>query len=117
MATPNAKDYESKWQDFWDENQIYQWDPSESKANNFVIDTPPPTVSGTLHMGHIFSYTHTDIIARYQRMCGKNVFCPIGFDDNGLPTERLVEKQKKIKANQFSRKEFRQICKEVIKSE
>jgi len=108
-------DIKKRLQKFWGENEIYKWDENES--NNFVIDTPPPTVSGTLHMGHIFSYTHTDIIARYQRMCGKNVFYPIGFDDNGLPTERLVEKQKKIKANHFSREEFRQICREVIKEE
>jgi len=108
-------DIKNRLQKFWETNEIYKWDKNE--GNNFVIDTPPPTVSGTLHMGHIFSYTHTDIIARYQRMCGKNVFYPIGFDDNGLPTERLVEKQKKIKANQFSREEFRQICREVIKTE
>ena len=57
-----------------------------------MIDTPPPTVSGMLHMGHVFSYTQADFIARFQRMIGKNVFYPIGFDDNGLPTERLVEK-------------------------
>lgn len=108
-------DIKRRLQTFWEENEIYKWQKDE--GNNFVIDTPPPTVSGTLHMGHIFSYTHTDIIARYQRMCGKNVFYPIGFDDNGLPTERLVEKKRKIKANQFSREEFRQICREVIKTE
>ncbi len=62
-----------------------------------MIDTPPPTVSGMLHMGHVFSYTQADFIARYQRMQGKTIFYPMGFDDNGLPTERLVEKIKKLK--------------------
>ena len=62
-----------------------------SRAEVFSIDTPPPTVSGSLHVGHVFSYTHTDLVARYQRMTGKHVFYPIGWDDNGLPTERRVQ--------------------------
>ena len=108
---------EKKWQKYWQDEGIYKWDSSEARENTFVVDTPPPTVSGTLHMGHIFSYTQADFIVRFQRMKGKNIFYPMGFDDNGLPTERLVEKQKKIKAVQTDRQEFISICKEVVNSE
>lgn len=82
---------ESKWAEEWINNQIYHYDPSVPRSETFVIDTPPPTVSGALHMGHVFSYTQTDFIARYKRMCGYNVFYPIGWDNNGLPTERRVQ--------------------------
>ena len=68
-----------------------RWDPSRPRDETFVVDTPPPTVSGSLHVGHVFSYTQTDVIARYQRMRGRNVFYPMGWDDNGLPTERRVQ--------------------------
>ncbi len=105
---------EAKWQNFWHIKQIYKWAAEEPRVNNFVIDTPPPTVSGMLHMGHVFSYTQADFIARFQRMIGKNVFYPMGFDDNGLPTERLVEKQKGIRAVEMARAEFTKICKEVV---
>jgi valyl-tRNA synthetase len=107
---------EKKWQKSWQENKIYNWDETKDRADNFVIDTPPPTVSGMLHMGHVFSYTQADFIARFMRMQGKNVFYPMGFDDNGLPTERLVEKIKKIKGSQIARGEFVEICKEVVKN-
>lgn len=113
----NFKDIEPKWQDFWKKNKTYSWGPEKDQDNNFVVDTPPPTVSGHLHMGHIFSYTQTDFVVRYMRMIGKNVFYPVGFDDNGLPTERLVEKKKKIKASKMDRDEFISICKEVVASE
>src|SRR5690606_39128978 len=76
----------------------------------FSIDTPPPTVSGKLHIGHIFSYTQTDIIARYKRMTGHSVFYPFGFDDNGLPTERFVEKKLKIKGHEIARSQFIKLC-------
>jgi valyl-tRNA synthetase len=76
----------------WQELNVYGFDKNNDTAKKFYIDTPPPTVSGFLHMGHVFSYVQADIIARYKRMQGFNVFYPIGFDDNGLPTERLVEK-------------------------
>lgn len=108
---------EEKWQKFWQEQAIYHWDENESRENTFVVDTPPPTVSGQLHIGHVFSYTQTDFIVRYQRMTGKNIFYPMGFDDNGLPTERLVEKKRKVKASQTDRQEFIEICKEVVKDE
>ncbi|MCP5369996.1 MAG: valine--tRNA ligase [Rickettsiaceae bacterium] len=116
-AKYNFFESEKKWQQFWQEHKIYQWDHTISRDQTYVIDTPPPTVSGQLHIGHVFSYTHTDFIARYQRMKGMNVFYPIGFDDNGLPTERLVEKKKNIRANQLKRQEFIDICKEVIEEE
>jgi valyl-tRNA synthetase len=106
------KAIEQKWQKAWGDSGIYNWD--ENDDNVFSIDTPPPTVSGLLHMGHIFSYTQTDFIARYQRMIGKNVFYPMGFDDNGLPTERLVEKVKGIRSINMERSEFVDICREVI---
>ncbi len=105
---------EAKWQEIWYEKGIYKWDKNKTREETFSIDTPPPTVSGILHMGHVFSYTQTDFIARFQRMNGKSVFYPIGFDDNGLPTERLVEKVKKIRAKDLRREEFIKICQEVV---
>lgn len=105
---------EEKWQNFWQEKNLYKWDENESRENSFVVDTPPPTVSGQLHMGHVYSYTHTDFIVRHRRMKGMNIFYPIGFDDNGLPTERLVEKKKDIRAAGMKRQEFIQICQDVI---
>ena len=82
---------EARWTKRWAEDGVYRYDPSKSREETFVVDTPPPTVSGALHIGHVFSYTQTDVVARYQRMRGKNVFYPMGWDDNGLPTERRVQ--------------------------
>ncbi|MFO0673054.1 MAG: valine--tRNA ligase [Polyangiaceae bacterium] len=82
---------EDKWKARWDELGVYRYDPTRTREETFVVDTPPPTVSGSLHMGHVFSYTHTDVIVRFQRMTGKNIFYPMGWDDNGLPTERRVQ--------------------------
>ncbi|MCC8417596.1 MAG: valine--tRNA ligase [Rickettsia endosymbiont of Bryobia graminum] len=113
----NFNESENKWQKFWQEQKTYAWNPYESRENSFVIDTPPPTVSGQLHIGHVYSYTQADFIVRYKRMKGKNVFYPMGFDDNGLPTERLVEKQKQVKAASMERSKFIEICQEVIESE
>src|SRR6056297_1212680 len=81
---------ESRWEQYWEDHDLFAWDPAKSRDETFVVDTPPPTVSGSLHVGHLFSYSHQDFIVRYQRMCGKNIFFPIGWDDNGLPTERRV---------------------------
>jgi valyl-tRNA synthetase len=81
---------EAKWALAWQEEGTYQF-RRDSEAEVYSIDTPPPTVSGSLHVGHVFSYTHTDVIARFQRMRGKEVFYPMGWDDNGLPTERRVQ--------------------------
>ena len=102
MSTEAPKQYdfvatEKKWREAWLASGTYAWDPSAPRAGSYVIDTPPPTVSGFLHIGHVYSYTQTDLIARFQRMSGKNVFYPMGFDDNGLPTERLVEKRRNIR--------------------
>ncbi len=82
---------ETKWDERWSAEDVYAFDRSARRNDVFSIDTPPPTVSGSLHVGHVFSYTHTDLIARYQRMRGRVVFYPMGWDDNGLPTERRVQ--------------------------
>ena len=82
---------EDKWAKIWDENCVYSFNRNAERANIYSIDTPPPTVSGSLHVGHVFSYTHTDVVARFQRMNGKEVYYPMGWDDNGLPTERRVQ--------------------------
>ncbi len=82
---------EERWSRYWADSGTYTYDPNRSRGETFVIDTPPPTVSGALHVGHVFSYTHTDLIARYKRMRGFNVFYPMGWDDNGLPSERRVQ--------------------------
>jgi len=82
---------EAKWSARWDEAGTYRFDRFAPRQRVFAIDTPPPTVSGSLHIGHVFSYTHTDAVARYRRMRGAEVFYPMGWDDNGLPTERRVQ--------------------------
>ncbi|MGB1381955.1 MAG: class I tRNA ligase family protein, partial [Ilumatobacteraceae bacterium] len=88
---PSLDGIEDQWASVWESEGIHRFDREAVRADVFAIDTPPPTVSGSLHMGHVFSYTHTDAIARYQRMSGKSVFYPMGWDDNGLPTERRVQ--------------------------
>ncbi|KIQ66716.1 valine--tRNA ligase [Kitasatospora griseola] len=88
---PTLDGLEAKWAPFWDEQGVHVFDRSASREQVYSIDTPPPTVSGSLHVGHVFSYTQTDAIARFQRMRGKQVFYPMGWDDNGLPTERRVQ--------------------------
>ena len=88
---PALEGLEAKWNARWQESQVYRFDRSRPRSEVYAIDTPPPTVSGSLHVGHVFSYTHTDAIARFQRMRGKAVFYPMGWDDNGLPTERRVQ--------------------------
>jgi valyl-tRNA synthetase len=88
---PALDGLEAVWSVRWEAGQVHRFDRTRPRDEIFAIDTPPPTVSGSLHVGHVFSYTHTDLIARYQRMTGKTVFYPIGWDDNGLPTERRVQ--------------------------
>lgn len=110
----NFKGREECWSKHWQDEGIYKFDP-ESVKEIFSIDTPPPTVSGKMHIGHSSSYAQQDFIARYQRMTGKNVFYPFGTDDNGLPTERLVEKLKGVKATKMERSEFIDLCKATLK--
>ena len=88
---PALEGLEETWSQRWKEQDTYAFDRTQPRERVFSIDTPPPTVSGSLHVGHVFSYTHTDLVARYQRMRGKSVFYPMGWDDNGLPTERRVQ--------------------------
>ena len=88
---PSLDGLEEKWSAAWERDGLYRFDRSAPRERVFSIDTPPPTVSGSLHVGHVFSYTHTDAVARFQRMRGMEVFYPMGWDDNGLPTERRVQ--------------------------
>ena len=103
-----AKEKEEKWINYWKENRIYEFKPDERQI--YSIDTPPPTVSGNIHIGHIFSYSQTEMMARYKRIRGYNVFYPFGFDDNGLPSERLVEKEQGKKAAEIGRDSFSKLC-------
>ncbi len=88
---PALEGLEAKWSARWKADDTYAFDRTRPREEIYSIDTPPPTASGSLHVGHIFSYTHTDLVARFQRMQGKSVFYPMGWDDNGLPTERRVQ--------------------------
>jgi len=107
----NHSQEEAKLQSYWIEQNTYAPDqPNQKNKPTYSIDTPPPTVSGALHLGHIFSYTQTDIIARFKRMSGLNVYYPFGFDDNGLATERFVEKQCKVQSHNMPRNEFIALC-------
>lgn len=110
----NYRESEKKWQDYWQEKGVYKFDKQDKVKPIYSIDTPPPTVSGKIHIGHIFSYSQAEFVARYKRMRGYNVFYPFGFDDNGLPTELLVEKERGIKAYSMPREEFTNICMEVV---
>ena len=100
---------EKEMQKYWADNGIYDFKADVSRPL-YSIDTPPPTISGNLHIGHIFSYTQAEMIARFRRMTGHNVFYPFGFDDNGLPSERLVEKETGVKAGDVPREEFQKTC-------
>lgn len=103
---------EAKWQKFWKDENIYEFDPSSSKEI-YSIDTPPPTVSGAIHLGHVYSYTQAEVIARYMRLAGKNLRYPIGMDNNGLPTEKLVEKERGVRGHNMPLAQFVKICMEV----
>ncbi len=89
---PALEGLEAKWGGVWEQEGVYRFERDDAtRASIYSIDTPPPTASGSLHIGHVFSFTHTDLVARYQRMRGRHVFYPMGWDDNGLPTERRVQ--------------------------
>jgi valyl-tRNA synthetase len=104
-----ADKVEQQNQSIWEEEGIYHFS-RESRNAVYSIDTPPPTVSGNLHLGHVYSYSQTDFIARYRRMRGDNVFYPMGYDDNGLPTDRLVEKRFGVRAMDLERADFIDKC-------
>src|SRR4051812_47114132 len=89
--SPSLDGIEARLIQEWEDAGVYRFDRTATRESVYAIDTPPPTVSGSLHVGHVFSYTHTDVVARFQRMRGKAVFYPMGWDDNGLPTERRVQ--------------------------
>ncbi len=100
---------EKKWQEYWKKQKIFAFN-SKSKKTVFSLDTPPPTVSGEMHIGHAFGYSQADFVMRYKRMQGFNIFYPFGFDDNGLPTERYVEKKLGVRATSMSRQKFIKLC-------
>lgn len=112
MTIDKTYDYQSfdaQIQNWWATTNVYVCDRT-STAPLYTVDTPPPTISGSLHIGHVFSYTQTDIIARFKRLSGFNVFYPFGFDDNGLPTERFVEKKHGVSGYHMGRSEFIKLC-------
>ncbi|MFH1395984.1 MAG: class I tRNA ligase family protein [archaeon] len=107
---------EPKWLKFWLDNKIYKFDETNDK-NIYSIDTPPPTVSGKMHMGHAFGNSQQDFIARFKRMQGFNVLQPFGTDDNGLPTQTLIQKMKKVRAQDMPRKDFAKLCLDTLHKE
>jgi valyl-tRNA synthetase len=107
-----AAETERRWQATWARERLYEFNPGDPRPP-FAIDTPPPTVSGTIHIGHVYSYVQAEAMARFWRMQGYNVYYPFGFDDNGLPTERFVEKLRGIRARDLSRPEFIAACLQV----
>ncbi len=116
MELPKRYDFresEKRWSKFWEEKGIFRFDPS-SRKEIFSVDTPPPTVSGKMHIGHAFNYSQMDFIARFKRMMGFNLFYPFGTDDNGLPTERLIEKEKNVRARDMARPAFVKLCLDTL---
>ena len=103
---------EESCKSLWEDSKIYKYDPNSDKET-FSVDTPPPYVSAAhLHVGHAMSYSQAEFVVRYHRMTGKNIYYPMGFDDNGLPTERYVENKYKINKKKTTRSEFRALCEE-----
>jgi len=116
MAKNNIdfKGMEEKWKKFWEKEKIYTFNP-KSKKQIYSIDTPPPYISGKMHIGHAFSYSQQDFIIRFQRMKGMKVFYPFGTDDNGLPTERYIEKTNKVKSKNMGRSKFIKLSLDTLK--
>ena len=112
----NFKEAEIKWMKDWEEKGIYKF-KVDSKKKIYSVDIPPPTISGKLHMGHVFGDSQQDFYVRYKRMQGFNVLNPFGTDNNGLPTLRLVEKEKKVDSKSMSRKEFIELCNKTVNEE
>lgn len=110
----NSKEVEEKLKHFWEKEKIYKFNP-KTKEKVFSIDTPPPTLSGKMHIGHAYMYSQMDFIARFNRMKGLSIFYPFGTDDNGLPTERLIEKLKNVKSKSMKREDFIQLCVKTLK--
>lgn len=108
----NPSEKEKYWQEFWDKEGVYRFDPEKS-GPIYTVDTPPPTISGALHLGHIYSYIHAEVISRFKRMDGANIRYPFGLDNNGLPTERLVEKEIGMKGQDMQLDEFVKKCLEA----
>src|SRR5215468_11742497 len=118
VPSPPAQSYdhvevETRIARLWDDQKLYTFNAASRKPV-YSVDTPPPYVSAAhLHVGHAMSYAQAEFIVRYQRMRGRNVFYPMGFDDNGLPTERFVEKKYGVNKRKTTRKEFRELCLQV----
>ncbi|MFC6874117.1 valine--tRNA ligase [Halobellus marinus] len=105
---------EAKWQDRWVEENLYAYEgDAENPDTAFSIDSPPPTVSGSLHWGHVYGFTLQDFVARFNRMCGKDVFFPFGYDDNGIASERLAEDELDVRHQDYERREFQRLTQEV----
>jgi len=116
MLEFDAKDIEEKWRNFWEKEKIYSFD-AKSKKKIYSVDTPPPTVSGRMHIGHAFSYSQQDFIVRFKRMSGYNIFYPFGADNNGVATERLIEKEEHVRSRDMSREAFIKLCLNYLKKE
>ncbi|MEM3760748.1 MAG: class I tRNA ligase family protein, partial [Candidatus Bathyarchaeia archaeon] len=110
----NPIEIERKWQEKWEEMGVYRFDWKDSKRPVFSIDTPPPYPSGEFHMGLVLNWTYFDIVARYKRMRGYNVYFPQGWDCHGLPTEVEVEKKHRIKKTDLPPDKFRKLCEEHV---
>jgi valyl-tRNA synthetase len=116
MPKLDFKSMEEKWKKYWEKEKIYKFDP-KSKGKIYSIDTPPPYISGRMHIGHAFSYSQQDFIIRFRRMFDGSVFYPFGTDDNGLPTERFIEKINNVKSKNMSRADFISLCLKTLKKE